>query len=119
MTELHKMDNRIDRCIRRRDGLKDRVTDIMRQIRNRDKYIAHLGKLRSEMANYDLEGLTTSTDKQMKSTEKLSRYKAALAKYQKDLTTSKALNTPPPIHLPTRVEFEITRPEENFHRRKN
>lgn len=115
MTPLEKIDRRIDRAILRRNAVQDKVAVMMRQLRNREKYIAFLGKLRSEQTTGDmLESLQPLEETKMKSKDKLIRYRSALSKFYIDSAKSKALNLPPPIHKPTREDYEINRPEEIF-----
>lgn len=114
MTDLQKIDGRIDRCIARRDRLQDQIGGIMRQIKNREKYLAHLGGIRSRIANFELTGVNEPTEGAMNSKKKLLDYRLALVKYYKDLANSVRDSTPPPIHKPTREDFGIVRVEEIF-----
>lgn len=77
-----------------------------RQLRKRENWLAELGKIRSKLLTGTFE-LGDDTKPKMKSKEKLNRYREALTKYFKALTRSKQEHTPPPIHFPERIEFEI------------
>lgn len=113
MTELEKIDTRIDRCIVRRNKLQDHITFLLRKLRQRELYLAELGRIKSKLATAQFE-LADDTQPKMKSKDKLNKYRAALIKFQKDSARATHDNTAQPIHKPTRADFEITRPEEIF-----